>query len=150
MHLSSAKISPGDLSADNSYAFLSLLAKDYPTFSFRIGPRSHFHYPRTIVVSPDESHFSLVALHELAHALLKHQNFSTDVKRLKMESAAWELAKNLAEKYQVPLDEDFIESELDSYRDWLHSRSKCPICGLTRFETPDQKYHCPLCDNLIK
>ena len=63
-----------------------------------------------------------------------------------MEVEAWEKARELAAKYDVFIDEELIEQELDSYRDWLHQKSRCPSCGLTRFQTPDGVFHCPRCD----
>ena len=63
-----------------------------------------------------------------------------------MEAAAWEKACELAEKYNIGADEDFIQGELDTYRDWLHKKSRCPSCGLTRFQTQDGVFHCPRCD----
>ena len=69
-----------------------------------------------------------------------------DVERLKMECEAWEKARELAVNYGVSIEEELIQTELDTYRDWLHQKSRCPKCGLTRFQTPDSIYHCPLCD----
>ena len=71
-----------------------------------------------------------------------------DVERLKMESEAWEKARELASRYGVEVNEDLIQDELDTYRDWLHNKSKCRACGLTRYQTPDGVYHCPRCENL--
>ena len=65
-----------------------------------------------------------------------------------MESEAWEKARELASKYNIEVDEDLIQDELDTYRDWLHSKSKCKKCGLTCYQTPDCVYHCPRCENL--
>ena len=69
-----------------------------------------------------------------------------DVERLRMESEAWARARELAAKYRVEVDENLIQEQLDTYRDWLHKKSRCPICGLTRFQTPDSVYRCPKCD----
>ena len=63
-----------------------------------------------------------------------------------MEVEAWEEAKKLCAKYKIAIDEDLIEGELDTYRDWLHQKSRCPLCGLTRFQTPDGAFHCPKCE----
>ena len=71
-----------------------------------------------------------------------------DVERLKMENEAWEKACELARHYDIEINEDLIQEELDTYRDWLHQKSRCPVCGLTRFQTPDSRYHCPRCENL--
>ena len=77
-----------------------------------------------------------------------HKNFKTDIDRLKMESEAWEKAEEMAAIYNVEFNEDFVQGELDTYRDWLHKKSRCPKCGLTRFQDADG-YHCPRCENLI-
>ena len=63
-----------------------------------------------------------------------------------MEVEAWEKARELAGIYKIPIDEELIEGELDTYRDWLHQKSRCPNCGLTRFQTPDGVFKCPKCD----
>ena len=64
-----------------------------------------------------------------------------------MEREAWEKARKLASKYEVEFDDEVAEQELDSYRDWLDAKSRCPVCGLTRYQTPDGMYHCPKCEN---
>ena len=64
-----------------------------------------------------------------------------------MEVEAWDKARELAKKYDACIDEDIVQQELDTYRDWLHQKSRCPECGLTRFQTPDSRYHCPRCEN---
>lgn len=121
------------------------LKVDYPDFCFRKGRKFAFRPPRTIVVGPEEPHDSLLLLHEVGHAALKHRDFRTDAKRLKMEREAWEKARELCDEYDVRYDEEVVERELDTYRDWLDQKSRCPLCGLTRFQTPDGEYHCPHC-----
>jgi len=124
--------------------FLARVKADFPEFRFTSGKRYAFRPPRTIVIEEDGN--SLFLLHELGHALLGHRDFKTEVERLKMEVMAWEKAKELAPKYGVEIDEDLIEGELDTYRDFLHQKSRCPECGLTRFQTPDGVFHCPRCE----
>ncbi|MBR2641198.1 hypothetical protein IKD49_01920 [Candidatus Saccharibacteria bacterium] len=131
-------------------ALLDEIRVDFPDFRFVNGKRFSFRPRKTIVLGDSETDkWELQLLHELSHAVLGHFSFTSDVQRLKMESDAWEKAKILAKKYGVEIDEDFIQSELDTYRDWLHKKSRCPKCGLTRFQTPDSQYHCPRCENLI-
>ncbi|MBR3122378.1 hypothetical protein IKF28_02975 [Candidatus Saccharibacteria bacterium] len=120
---------------------------DFSDFSFRQGKKFAFRPPKTVIIGPNEAHDDLLLLHEVSHAVLKHRDFKTNIERLKMESEAWEKAKELANKYKIEVDEDFIQDELDTYRDWLHKKSRCPKCGLTRFQTPDGLYHCPRCEN---
>lgn len=128
-------------------AFLQRLKNDYPDLNFREGRKFAFRSPKTIVLGPPEPFSELLALHEVSHALLKHKDFRTDVERLKMETEAWEQARKLAADYAIEVNEDLIQDELDTYRDWLYKKSRCHVCGLTRFQTPDGKYHCPRCEN---
>ena len=123
---------------------LKRIKVDYPQFLFREGKKYTFRPPRTIVIGPEDN--SLFLLHELGHALLKHRDFNTDAKRLKMECEAWEKARELAAFYEVDFDEELMEGELDSYRDWLDHKSRCPKCKLTMYQTPDGVYHCPKCE----
>ena len=127
---------------------LARVRQDYPKLRFVVGKRFAFRSPRTIfVVDPDGSEtWGLELLHELGHARLEHRNYQTDVERLKMEREAWEEARGLADEYGVCYNEEFVEAELDSYREWLHQRSKCKQCGLTRYQTVDGEYHCPQCE----
>ncbi len=98
----------------------------------------------------DENNLKLQLLHEIGHALSGHRTFKLDLERLKMEREAWEKAKILCEKYGevcgVRYDEEFVEAEMDTYREWLHRRSLCRKCGLTRYQTEQGQYFCPWCD----
>lgn len=130
---------------------LEKLRDDYPDLRFIDGAKFAFRPPRTIVFNSSEEgrHVSLLLLHELGHALSSHVNFDTDVERLKMEREAWEKARELAISYGVEFDDEFVEQELDTYRDWLDHKSRCPKCRLTRYQTPDGVYHCPRCENFM-
>lgn len=131
----------------DTYAFFDALMNNYPNFKFRVGAKFAFRPPRTIVIGPMESTWKLLTLHEVSHAICRHRSFNIDIERLKMETEAWEKARELANEYKVEINEEMIQSELDTYRDWLHKKSRCPHCGLTRFQTPDSRYHCPMCDS---
>ena len=128
--------------------FLKRLMADFPELRFVIGSRFSFRSPRTVVIGPQEPFSELLVLHEVGHAICKHKSFRMDVTRLKMENQAWEEARKLAVRYGIEVDEEVIQGELDTYRDWLHQKSRCPRCGLTRFQTPDGSYHCPRCENI--
>ncbi len=127
---------------------LEQVETDYPEYRFVLGKKFAFRPSRTIVVELESSNFEMLLLHELSHAILGHYSFDVDIERIKMESNAWEKAKELAKNYNIEMDDEFIQTELDTYRDWLHKKSRCPNCGLTRFQTPDSQYHCPRCENL--
>ena len=128
--------------------FLGRVQADFPEFKFISGKKFAFRPPKTIVLGPAEPFYELLTLHEVSHAILKHKTFRMDVERLRMESEAWEKARELALQYGIEINEDLIQDELDTYRDWLHVKSRCKKCGLTCYQTPDGVYHCPRCENL--
>lgn len=126
--------------------FLDIVQADFPELKFKKGRKFAFLPPRSVILGPEEPFWELLTLHEVSHAVLGHKTFKTDVERLKMEAETWDKTCELAKKYNVSVDMDFIQGELDTYRDWLHKKSRCPVCGLTRFQTPDSQYHCPACE----
>lgn len=125
--------------------FFDRLIEDFSDYRFILGAKFKFRPSKTIVIGPPEPFSWLLTLHEVGHAICKHKGFRMDVERLKMENQAWEEARKLAVRYKVTVDEGLIQGQLDTYRDWLHQKSRCPDCGLTRFQTPDGQYHCPRC-----
>ena len=131
---------------NESLDFLGRVLDDYPQIHVRMGRKFAFRTPKTVVVGPFEVAYQLLLLHEIGHAISEHQDYKTDVERLRIEVEAWSEARKLAGLYGIKVDEELIQSELDTYRDWLHQKSRCPRCGLTRFQTQDSIYHCPLCD----
>ena len=129
--------------SEDLHKLIVQLKMDYPKIRFRLGKKLAFRPPRTIFFAEGQE---LELLHELGHARLEHDFYTTDIERLRMERAAWEEARRLCDQYAVEYDQEFVEMALDSYRDWLHRRSQCSKCGLTRYQTRDGKYHCPSCD----
>lgn len=129
--------------SEDLHKLIVQLKMDYPKIRFRLGKKFAFRPPRTIIFAEGQE---LELLHELGHARLEHDFYTTDIERLRMERAAWEEARRLCDQYAVEYDQEFVEMALDSYRDWLHQRSQCSKCGLTRYQTRDGKYHCPSCD----
>ncbi|HMQ96212.1 MAG TPA: hypothetical protein PKD19_03245 [Candidatus Saccharibacteria bacterium] len=87
-------------------------------------------------------------LHELGHGLLNHQSYSRDIELLGYERDAWEEAKKIATNYTVELQQNDIEKHLDSYRDWLHSRSTCPACESSGLQTAKYRYTCLACKHI--
>jgi hypothetical protein len=127
---------------------LETLKVDYPNYTFKSGKKFAFTSPRTIVIGPEQPSYDLLILHELAHAILGHKRYTQDIQRIKMERNAWDYVRtSLCKKYNISWNQNFAESELDTYRDWLHRKSLCPTCHLTRVQTPDGIYHCPFCNN---
>ena len=132
-------------------AFVQKISEQYPNLRLKQGKKFTFRPPRTIFYEEKGTglslnEYKLSLLHELGHALLKHRNFPTDAERVKMERAAWERARELCTECSVDYEEEWVEEHLDTYRDWLHQKSLCPVCGLTRYQTMDGEYHCSFCD----
>jgi len=135
--------------SDRTYSeLIKKVAADYPQFKFKAGAQEHWS-PKTSTITYELSedlkngHFGL--LHELAHALLDHQNYKSDFELLKLESQAWHKAAEIGKRYGVDIDEDHIQNCLDTYRDWLHRRSKCPSCGVHAAQTDARTYQCLNC-----
>ena len=106
-------------------------------------------YPNSRNLSP----YFLQLLHELGHAVSHHHNYSLSVDRLKIETEAWVSAHRIfkshsswPKKYCFDFDQDFAETQLDTYRHWLHKKATCKKCGLTMFQDKKQQWICPHCD----
>jgi len=122
------------------------IRSDHPQFRFVAGT--------TACWSPldNEVRYNLTAphgiaglLHELAHALLSHQTYHTDLDLVHKEVAAWDRALELADRYDITIDAEHIQDCLDTYRDWVHKRSTCPGCRTNGLQTSSQQYNCLNC-----
>ena len=126
-------------------SLLTRLRADFPDISFIHG--SDFHWSpseRTIYYKDTVDEASLI--HELSHALLNHTDYKRDINLLKMEREAWEYAtSHLSQNYNVTFENDAIQDALDTYRNWLHSRSICPSCEATGVQTASHLYKCIAC-----
>jgi hypothetical protein len=88
-------------------------------------------------------------LHETGHALLEHAAYKADFELLKLEVAAWDKARELAEKLDLEIDENHIQDCLDTYRDWLYKRSICPKCTAKCLQQNDYvHYRCFNCHTM--
>lgn len=121
------------------------IIKDFPQFHFE--PASHFKWsPATDTIRYDTSSDTLLGLlHELGHALLGHTRYQHDIELLAMERAAWDKARILALSYNLIWNEDDIQTDLDTYRDWLHKRSICPHCQASGVQIQSSIYQCLAC-----
>lgn len=123
------------------------LARSYPSITFVRGDYAHWA-PRsqTVFFDPNEGHADWILLHETAHALLNHRDYVRDIELLKLERAAWDYATStLAKDHGVEIDPDFVESHLDTYREWLHAKSTCPHCQSNGLEQAKHHYLCLHC-----
>lgn len=128
-------------------SLLNRLRGDYPEFSFE--PTEEFWWStkkQTIYFDPKAMHSDAFCLHELSHGLLNHKGYEYDIDLIKLERDAWEYAKStLAPTYNITIDEEIIQDNLNTYRTWLHTRSTCPECETTGLQTNEQYYRCLGC-----
>lgn len=121
------------------------LQNDYPMFRFAPSDKARWSPAEQKIYYTNDS---IQTLHELGHAVLGHSKYRQDIELLQIERAAWNKAKELALTYGINIDDDTIERALDTYRDWLHQRSKCPNCGQTGLQNIDTlDYRCPNCQH---
>lgn len=130
-----------------SVSFITKLRADFPEFAFRKDMTAHWSADtQTVYYESSASPFDkIVLLHELGHAILKHADYDQDIDLLACERAAWQVARKLAPRYGVTIDDSVIQRQLDTYRTWLHARSQCPSCHTTAIQQKDLSYRCLLC-----
>ena len=135
-------------SNSTSNLLVKKVTADYPQFKFKPGAQEHWS-PKTKTITDeadsDSQHMGYGLLHELAHALLNHSNYHSDFELLKLESQAWQTAAKIGRGYGIEIDGDHIQNCLDTYRDWLHRRSKCPTCGVHVMQNDHETYKCFNC-----
>lgn len=124
----------------------------YPEFTFVSGNQASWS-PRkqeiTYLLEDDElSEWSV--LHELGHALLGHTSYESDLNLLQKEVAAWDKAIDIAQHFGVSINNDHVQDCLDTYRDWLHKRSTCPVCSSHGLQPTQGLYRCLNCQNTWK
>lgn len=136
-------------SSKTSDGLAARLAADYPQFKFKPGVQEHWS-PRTktITYEPEAENLKYGLLHELAHALLGHDSYHNDFELVKLESQAWQKAAQIGRQYGIKINEDYIQNCLDTYRDWLHRRSKCPSCGMHTLQQNAHSYKCFNCGEI--
>ena len=131
---------------------LNKLQKTYPKLTFE--PSQTFYWsPRIhkIFFKPFKNNDQVAVwslLHEVGHALLKHQAYETDFELLGMELAAWTKAEELAKDYGYAIDSDHIQDCLDTYREWLYQRSTCPTCLNCSLQADSRTYQCFNCSTV--
>lgn len=124
-------------------------AKQHPQLSRLVLKKGEMfgwdHTACVIFYNPRADGAEYYLLHEFGHALLQHTGFLRDIDLLKMERAAWDEAQKLGSEYGIDIPTDSIEDALDTYRDWLHSRSICPECEATGIQIAPYLYRCTAC-----
>lgn len=126
---------------DLSRQFKSVKFK--PANDFYWSPKEKIVYYNQSKMDNEKAKWTL--LHEISHAKLKHTDYKSDLELLLCEVTAWEEAVKLAGKLNLKIDTDHVESCLDTYRDWLYARSKCPTCQLNGLQKNTRQYQCLNC-----
>ena len=131
----------------HSTLLLERLKADFTQFSFVEADRFRWSAEtQTIHIDPHSDTTEPFLLHELGHALLNHQSYAQDIDLLKLERDAWHLAvTKLSDIYGISIDNELIQDNLDTYREWLHERSLCPGCHATGLQTSFGAYSCLAC-----
>lgn len=125
------------------------LREDFPDILFELGEENLWLPEENKIIFREDDGVGL--LHELGHALCGHSEFIQDIELIHAECDAWEKAKELGEAYGVEIDEERIEAALEWYRDWLHQRSICPVCGQNGIQSRENgSYSCLNCDTSWK
>ena len=125
---------------------ISQLKIEYPQYSF-VKSTDFLWSPdkKTIYYREKDDDDYVYILHELSHALLAHLCYGHDITLITMEREAWDKAAELANDRNLTIQSDVIQSSLDTYRDWLHSRSTCPKCQATGLQSEKNIYNCLSC-----
>lgn len=126
---------------------LKSLQAEYPHLSFHEG--EYFSWApstKTISFNLSEPSGAERLLHEVAHAELGHKGYERDIDLVAMERDAWQLARTKhSQHYDIPITSTVVEAHMDTYRDWLHSRSTCPHCTATGLQIGKKTYKCLAC-----
>lgn len=129
-------------------AFSNLLSKlktDFPHITFQSGEAFRWSPSNaTVFYTPTSDRVSL--LHEVAHAVLGHTDYTHDLELLRLERDAWTKAIELGRAYAVQVPITHAEDALDTYRDWLHARSLCPVCNHAGVQAAVGTYQCVICE----
>ncbi len=138
------------LLSEKNLAFLETIKKTYPEFTFRPGRKFLFHPPKSIRYLESDENFRFLLLHELSHALLGHFSFNRSLERLQIERDAWAKTRELCSLHSVTFNEELAETELNTYRDWVHQKTLCKHCGLSCLEVSSESLYCPFCQRKYK
>lgn len=126
---------------------LRQLEKDFPAISFSVDQLFKWSPDnQCIYFNPKLPQAPLFLLHELAHCSLGHNTYRFDIELLKKEAEAWNYVKTkLCPRYQITFSDKLAQNTIDSYRDWLHKRSRCPYCQAVGSQIKANTYYCVDC-----
>jgi hypothetical protein len=128
---------------------LERIINDHPHINFEPGDQFFWDPANTKVTYVDADVIELKGiwslLHEIGHARLHHATYRDDLELLMMEVSAWSEAQKIAKNYNVSIEERHIETCVDSYRAWLHRRSRCIDCKTNSLQLNKTTYQCHNC-----
>ena len=128
---------------------LNKLAQDYPHINFVESNAlcwSSEDSAITYTQSKEENSTMAGLLHEIGHARLQHNDYTSDMDLVLKERQAWEEALKLSKDYGVKITVDHIEDCIDTYREWLYKRSLCPNCAVCGLQSAKRTYVCLICN----
>lgn len=129
--------------------FVARLVEDFPNITFVSGQNFMWSpEANTVTYTQVDNHdtFYYSLLHEVGHALEAHTDYNSDLDLIKLERSAWSKAKAMSAVYGIEINENHIENCLDSYRDWLLARAKCPDCAVLGLQNQGSlDYSCVNC-----
>lgn len=144
----------------NLQTLLTKLKSDYPRLNFKPSDSFSWNHAKQTIYYQElkdkinevnlEALYSFKLLHELAHAKLKHQEYHSDLELIKLESSAWNLAKDLCKEYGVKFLKKEKDAALSSYINWASSRSACPSCTKSGLQISKAEFTCPNCSHTWK
>lgn len=138
----------GQISHTRAMELIEDLRTTYPDFRFEKADNFYWSAQKQTIYyneSADNKTGVWSLLHEVGHGLLTHQKYESDFELLQLEMQAWEKAKEISKNYKINIPEDHIQDCLDTYRDWLHARGKCPTCQSQGLQSSSREYTCLRC-----
>jgi hypothetical protein len=131
---------------------LESIIEDFPQFEFIPG-RIFMWSPHNYAIVYDDRRMKandgkIALVHEIGHALLGHRIYKYDMQLVQMELDAWEVARQLAARYRLRIDEDHIARCIDSYDEWLTKRATCPDCNNFSLQRGRDEYGCFACGSI--
>lgn len=122
---------------------------DHPHVTFQKAAVARWSSPENTVYFQTVNSLSDMYLffHELGHGLRRHRDYDQDIELLRIENDAWQQAVQTASTYGFTIENNTIDEALDSYREWLHARSRCPTCTQSGVQQKSSgMYICLLCN----
>jgi hypothetical protein len=130
----------------STISLISKLQADYPKYCFKSSDEFRWSPEECTIYYKGAPSEPATLLHELSHALLAHTTYVKDINLIELERDAWQYARStLAPIYSLTIPEDAIQDSLDTYRDWLHARSTCPVCKAIGLQIKASGYKCIVC-----